>query len=112
MQHRSTAAALAALLAACVVAGVAQATGTTEISLLSDVLSPWAMRMAPMLLLAFAIHRFIGTPPLPVTIATGALVGAAVLFYMRPLYIEFGPVRSLYERLTRSWRAAQGGVHP
>jgi O-antigen/teichoic acid export membrane protein len=90
----------------------AQATGTTEFSLLSDVLSPWALRMVPMVILAFAVQRFVGTPPLPVTIATGALVGATVLFYMRPLYIEFGPVRTLYDRVTRSWRASHGGVHP
>lgn len=89
----------------------AQATGTTEISLLSDVLVPWASRMLPMVILAFAIQRFAGTPPLPITIATGAGVAAVVLVYMRPLYIEFGPVRSLYERVMRSWRAAHGGVH-
>lgn len=90
----------------------AQATGTTEFSLLADVLSPWALRMAPMVLLAFAVQRFVGTPPLPVTIAIGAAVGATVLFYMRPLYIEFGPVRALYDRVTRSWRASHGGAHP
>jgi hypothetical protein len=67
--------------------------------------------MLPMVILAFAIQRFAGTPPLPITIATGAGVAALVLFYMRPLYIEFGPVRSLYERVMRSWRAAHGGVH-
>ena len=88
----------------------ADATGTTEISLLSDVLVPWGARMLPMLLLAFAVQRIAGTPALPVTIATGVLVAATVLFYMRPLYIEFGPVRSLYERVTRSWRTAEGGV--
>jgi O-antigen/teichoic acid export membrane protein len=90
----------------------AQATGTTEISLLSDVLAPWATRMAPMLIVALLVQRLAGTPPLPVTIATGALVAATVLFYMRPLYIEFGPVRTLYERVLRSWRAALGGAHP
>jgi hypothetical protein len=90
----------------------ARATGTTQVSLLSDVLSPWAMRLAPMVILAFAVQRFVGTPPLPATIATGAAVGTAVLFYMRPLYIEFGPVRTLYDRLTRSWRTSQGGAHP
>lgn len=90
----------------------AQATGTTEISLLSDVLVPWATRMAPMLILALAIQRLAGTPPLPVTILTGALLAATVLVYMRPLYIEFGPVRTLYERLTRSWRAVQGSAQP
>jgi O-antigen/teichoic acid export membrane protein len=90
----------------------AQATGTTEISLLSDVLAPWAARMAPMLVLALAVQRLAGTPPLPVTIAIGACVAATVLFYMRPLYIEFGPVRTLYEQVIRSWRAAEGGVQP
>ena len=88
----------------------AQATGTTEFSLLADVLAPWALRLAPMLVLAFAVQRFAGTPSLPVTIATGGAVGAAVLFYMRPLYIEFGPVRTLYDRVTQSWRASRGGV--
>jgi O-antigen/teichoic acid export membrane protein len=88
----------------------AQATGTTEFSLLSDVVSPWAVRVAPMILLAFAVQQIAGTPPLPVTIAIGAGLGLTVLVYMRPLYIEFGPVRALYERVTRSWRAAQGGA--
>lgn len=90
----------------------AQATGTTEISLLSDILAPWAVRMAPLLILALVIHRLLGTPPLPLTIVTGALVAAVVLLYMRPLYIEFGPVRTLYERAIRSLREAQGGVQP
>ncbi|HET7694616.1 MAG TPA: hypothetical protein VFK57_02835 [Vicinamibacterales bacterium] len=90
----------------------AQATGTTEISLLSDVLVPWSARFAPMLIVALLVQRLAGTPPLPVTIAAGAALAAAVLFYMRPLYIEFGPVRALYERLARSLRAAQGGAHP
>jgi O-antigen/teichoic acid export membrane protein len=90
----------------------AQATGTTEMSLLSDVLAPWTLRIAPMLLLAFALQQVAGRWSLPVTIATGAAVAAAVLLYMRPLYIEFGPVRSVYERLTRSWRAAMGGAQP
>lgn len=90
----------------------AQATGTTEFSLLSDVLWPWARRMAPMGILAFAVQRLIGAPPLPVTMVIGGLVGATVLFYMRPLYIEFGPVRALYERLAGSWRASHGGAHP
>lgn len=90
----------------------AQATGTTEFSLLSDVLLPWALRLAPMLILAFAVQRLAGTPSLPVTIATGALVGGVVLFYMRPLYIEFGPVRTLYDRVTRSWLASHGGAQP
>jgi hypothetical protein len=90
----------------------AQASGTTELSLLSDVVSPWALRMVPMIGLAFAVQWLAGTPRLPVTIAIGAAVGATVLFYMRPLYIEFGPVRTLYDRLTRSLRAAQGGAQP
>jgi len=90
----------------------AQATGTTEFSLLSDVLRPWALRMVPMAILAVVVQRVIGTPPLPVTIAIGALVGATALFHMRPLYIEFGPVRALYDRLTASWRASHGGAHP
>jgi len=90
----------------------AQATGTTELSLLADVVWPWALRMLPMTALAFAVQRFAGTPPLPVTIAIGAALGAAVLFHMRPLYIEFGPVRTLYDRIARSWRTAEGGAHP
>lgn len=89
----------------------AQATGTTEISLLSDVVLPWAARMVPMLLLAFVVQRLVGTPPIALAIATGGLVAAAVLFYMRPLYIEFGPVRALYERVAHAWRPSAGGVH-
>ena len=56
----------------------AQSTGTTELSLVSDVLGPWALRMAPMVLLAFAVQRAVGTPPLPATIAIGGALGAAV----------------------------------
>ena len=36
-----------------------------------------------------------------VTIAVGGAMGLLVVLFMRPLYIEFGPVRTLYERVTR-----------
>jgi O-antigen/teichoic acid export membrane protein len=100
------------LFAALVWKPFAESTGTTELSVVSDVLGPWAARMAPMGLLAFALQWAVGTPPLGATIAIGAVLGAAVLFYMRPLYIEFGPVRALYDRVIRSWRASEGGARP
>jgi O-antigen/teichoic acid export membrane protein len=79
----------------------AAATGTTELSVATDVLKPWAWRIVPMVALAFLVQRAIGLPPLPVTIAVGGAMGLLVVLFMRPLYIEFGPVRALYDRVTR-----------
>ena len=79
----------------------AQATGTTELALVGDVLRPWAWRIVPMLALAFFVQRIIGNPPLAATAAVGAAMGILVVLFMRPLYIEFGPVRALYDRVIR-----------
>jgi hypothetical protein len=77
----------------------ARATGMPESALFWDVLRPWLLRLAPLVLMALALQKFVGTPPLPVTIATGAAVGLVAMWYMRPLYLAFGPVRALYDRL-------------
>jgi O-antigen/teichoic acid export membrane protein len=79
----------------------AHATGTTEIALLGDVVWPWARRVVPMLALAALIQRVAGMPPLYLTILGGAAVAGVVMLVMRPLYIEFGPVRFLYDRVMR-----------
>jgi hypothetical protein len=76
----------------------AKATGMPETAVLSEILRPWLWRLAPLVLIALLIQQFIGTPPLPVTIAVGALMGLFGVWHMRPLYLEFGPVRTLYDR--------------
>ena len=51
------------------------------------------------------------TPPLLVTVAS-AVLAALVVWHMRPLYLEFGPVRTLYDRVVR-WPlrlAGSGGL--
>jgi hypothetical protein len=73
----------------------------SEAALLADVLRPWTVRAVPMVVLAIAFERLAATPPLPVTIAAGGLLAAIVVWYMRPLYLEFGPIRALYERYAR-----------
>jgi len=87
----------------------AAATGTTELAIAADVLRPWAWRMIPMVALAFLVQRLLGTPSLPIAAAAGGAMGLTVVLFMRPLYIEFGPVRALYERLVRWPRATPGG---
>ena len=79
----------------------ARATGMHEIALLGDVVWPWVARFAPLALLSFAVSRFAGTPPLYLTIPGGGTIAALVMLHMRPLYLEFGPVRALYERVVR-----------
>jgi len=79
----------------------AAATGTTELALAADVLKPWSWRIVPMIALAFVVQRAIGLPSMPVTIAAGGAMGLLVVLFMRPLYIEFGPVRALYDRVVR-----------
>lgn len=88
----------------------ARATGMPETALLGDVLRPWLLRFVPLGLLSLAIQRVVGTPPLSVTIAIGGAIGLFAVWYMRSLYLEFGPVRSLYDRVFK-WlplRAAHG----
>lgn len=81
-----------------------RATGMSEAALLAEVLQPWIVRAIPMVALAILFERLAATPPLPVTIAAGGLLAAIVVWYMRPLYLAFGPVRVLYERYAR-WPA-------
>ena len=57
--------------------------------------------MAPLAVVSLVIQKAIGTPPLAVTIAIGGVVGLAAVWYMRPLYLSFGPVRALYDRVFR-----------
>jgi O-antigen/teichoic acid export membrane protein len=78
-----------------------RATGMSEAALLADVLRPWTVRAVPMVVLAIAFERLAATPPRPVTIAAGGLLAAIVVWYMRPRYLEFGPIRALYERYAR-----------
>jgi O-antigen/teichoic acid export membrane protein len=88
----------------------AKATGMPETAVLSEILRPWLLRLVPLVVIALVIQKFVGTPPLPVTIAIGALMGMFGVWYMRPLYLEFGPVRSLYDRFFKwlPFRAAPG----
>jgi len=79
----------------------ARATGMPETALFDDVLRPWLLRMAPLAVVSLVIQKAIGTPPLAVTIAIGGVVGLAAVWYMRPLYLSFGPVRALYDRVFR-----------
>lgn len=79
----------------------ARATGMPETALFDDVVRPWLLRMAPLAVLSWVIQKMIGTPPLAVTIALGGAVGLAAVWHMRPLYLSFGPVRVLYDRVFR-----------
>ena len=76
----------------------AKATGMPETAVLSEILRPWLWRLAPLVAMALVIQKLLGTPRLPVTIAVGALMGLFGVWHMRPLYLEFGPVRTLYDR--------------
>jgi len=85
------------------------ATRMPETALVGEVIVPWLRRMVPLALLSLGVQMLLGTPPLPVSIALGAFVGLFAVWYMRPLYLSFGPVRALYDRLFK-WlpRAAPG----
>jgi O-antigen/teichoic acid export membrane protein len=88
----------------------ARAARMPESALAGDVIVPWLRRMVPLVLLALGVQKLAGTPPLPLTIALGAAVGLLAVWYMRPLYLSFGPVRALYDRVFK-WlppRAARG----
>ena len=78
-----------------------RATRMSEAELLADVIRPWIVRAAPMVALAIFVNWMLGTPPLLVTVATGGSIAAFVVWHMRPLYLEFGPVRTLYDRVVR-----------
>ena len=79
----------------------ARATGMPETALVADVLAPWAARFVPLAIGAFIVSRVAGTPALAVTIAAGGVIGLLVMLHMRPLYLQFGPVRALYDRVVR-----------
>jgi O-antigen/teichoic acid export membrane protein len=78
-----------------------RATRMSEAALLGDVVRPWLVRAAPMIALAVLIDWFVATPPLLVTVAAGGSLAALVMWHMRPLYLEFGPVRTMYDRVMR-----------
>jgi hypothetical protein len=53
----------------------------------------------PLVAVAVAIQQVIGVPRIVITIAIGGAVALGAMWYMRPLYLESGPVRALYDRL-------------
>jgi O-antigen/teichoic acid export membrane protein len=71
----------------------------SETALLRDVVQPWAIRFVPLVVASVAIEQLIGVPTVPVTIAIAGLVAVAAMWHMRPLYMQFGPVRALYDRV-------------
>jgi O-antigen/teichoic acid export membrane protein len=78
-----------------------RATGMHETALFNDELLPWGVRMVPLVAIAFTLEQFAGVPRLPVTIATGGAIAMLGMLHMRPLYLAFGPVRALYDRLVQ-----------
>ena len=77
----------------------AVATRMPESALAVDVIRPWAIRLLPLVALAVTIEQVVGVPPLLVIIASGGVVALGSMWHMRPLYLQFGPVRAMYERL-------------
>src|SRR5262249_36365096 len=77
----------------------AVATRMPETALVGDVVRPWAIRFLPIVAASIAIERVVGVPALPVTMAIGGVVALAAMWYMRPLYLQFGPVRAMYDRV-------------
>jgi len=71
----------------------------SEIALVGDVIKPWAIRFVPLVVVAVAIQQAIGVPSVPVILAIGGGVGLGAMWHMRPLYLQFGPVRALYDRM-------------
>jgi len=76
-----------------------RATRMSEIALVGDVIKPWAIRFVPLVVIAVAIQQAIGVPSVPVILAIGGGVGLGAMWHMRPLYLQFGPVRALYDRM-------------
>ena len=68
-------------------------------AIIGDVIRPWALRFLPLVAASIAIQQVIGVPRVPVTIALGGAVALGAMWYMRPLYLQFGPVRRMYDRL-------------
>jgi hypothetical protein len=81
----------------------AVATRMPETALLVDVIVPWAIRFIPLAAIAIAIEQVVGVPTVPVTAAIGVSTALAAMWYMRPLYLQFGPVRAMYDRLWSLW---------
>ena len=77
----------------------AAATRMSETALAAEVVWPWAKRFLPLVAISIGIEQVIGVPTLPVTVALGGLVGLAAMWHMRPLYLQFGPVRAMYDRV-------------
>jgi len=82
----------------------AVATRMPQTALAADVIRPWVIRFLPLAAMSIAIEQIVGVPPLSVTVALGGAVGFVAMWYMRPLYLEFGPVRALYDRVFK-WLA-------
>ncbi len=72
-------------------------------ALFADVVRPWAIRFVPLLAVALTIEQIVDVPRVPVIVAIGALVGAGSMWYMRSLYLNFGPVRAMYDRFAGAW---------
>jgi O-antigen/teichoic acid export membrane protein len=68
-------------------------------ALIGDVIRPWAIRFLPLVAVSITIQQLIGVPSVAVTIALGGAVALGAMWYMRPLYLQFGPVRKMYDRL-------------
>jgi O-antigen/teichoic acid export membrane protein len=81
----------------------AVATRMPETALLSEVIRPWAIRFVPLVAVALTIEQLIAVPSMPVIMAIGGLIALGAMWYMRPLYMNFGPVHALYERVLGSW---------
>jgi O-antigen/teichoic acid export membrane protein len=78
-----------------------------ETALIADVVRPWALRFLPLVAASIALQQMIGVPTVPVTIAIGGLVAAAAMWHMRPLYLQFGPVRAMYDRMFARWASSR-----
>lgn len=76
-----------------------------ETTLAGDVIRPWLLRFLPLAVIAVAIEQVLGVPRLPVIVGLGVAVALAAMWYMRPLYMNFGPVRALYDRVLGTWLA-------
>ena len=83
----------------------AAATHMPESALYAEVVRPWAIRFLPLVALSVTIEQLVGVPGVPVIIAIGGFVGLASMWYMKPLYMGFGPVRALYDRVLGTWLA-------
>ena len=77
----------------------AAATRMSETALVGEVVWPWAKRFLPLVAGSILIEQVIGVPTVPVTVGLGGLVALAAMLHMRPLYLQFGPVRAMYDRV-------------